>query len=176
MSANIGILKPGNVVEVPGHNALGVFIRYTGSRYVRALVLLDDGHSRIVNTDSLKLAPEETVIYLAGKSWRNREVQTIDITAKEWFDKVNGNSYFSAKIVVDYGMGTEKTFFIPFQYGYRDYYVDVAELVLVKKGLIREGNHHLSFKCQDAGIILRTTKHDNCLKRDVVAFGKGKLS
>ena len=31
-------------------------------------------------------------------------MKTLDINAREWFDKVNGNSYFSAQIVVDYDL------------------------------------------------------------------------
>ena len=41
--------------------------------------------------------------------------QTIDINAKEWFDKVNGNSYFCGTITINYGMKTEQTFLMPFQ-------------------------------------------------------------
>ena len=36
-------------------------------------------------------------------------MKTIDIIAKEWFDKINGNSYFSAIIIIDYKMKTEQT-------------------------------------------------------------------
>jgi hypothetical protein len=44
-------------------------------------------------------------------------MKTIDINAKEWFDKVNGNSYFSAVITIDFGMPTQKEYRLPFQYG-----------------------------------------------------------
>ena len=47
-------------------------------------------------------------------------MKTLDINAREWFDKVNGNSYFSAQIVVDYDLPTYKKYFLPFQYGYGD--------------------------------------------------------
>ena len=33
-----------------------------------------------------------------------QKIKTLDITAKEWFDKVNGNSYFSAQVTVNFGM------------------------------------------------------------------------
>lgn len=71
MNASNHILNPGNVVEVPGYNALGVFIRYAGSQHIRSLVLLHDGYTRMVNADSLKLASDNVEIHLAGKSWKN---------------------------------------------------------------------------------------------------------
>jgi len=37
-------------------------------------------------------------------------MKTIDINAKEWFDKINGNSYFAGTITLDFGMKTEETF------------------------------------------------------------------
>ncbi len=49
-------------------------------------------------------------------------MKTLDINARSWYDKVNGNSYFSAEIVLDYGTETERRYFLPFQYGYGDHY------------------------------------------------------
>lgn len=71
MNASNHILNPGDVVEVSSCSALGVFIRYTGSKHARSLVLLHDGHTKIVNTDNLKLASDNIEIHLAGKSWKN---------------------------------------------------------------------------------------------------------
>ena len=50
------------------------------------------------------------------------KIKTIDVQAKEWFDKVNGNSYFSANISINFGMPSQKNLFIPFQYGYGSQY------------------------------------------------------
>ena len=36
------------------------------------------------------------------------KIKTIDIQAKEWFDKVNGNSYFSANVTINYGHENQK--------------------------------------------------------------------
>ena len=38
------------------------------------------------------------------------ETKTIDVNAKEWFDKINGNSYFCGTITLNYGMNNEETF------------------------------------------------------------------
>ena len=40
-------------------------------------------------------------------------IKTIDIQAKEWFDKVNGNSYFSAIATINYGLQDQKTINVP---------------------------------------------------------------
>ena len=43
---------------------------------------------------------------------------TIDIHAKEWFDRINGNSYFSARVSLN-GVEVAR---LPFQYGYGDHF------------------------------------------------------
>ena len=50
------------------------------------------------------------------------QLKTIDINAKEWRDKINGNSYFSSDVTLNYGMQNEETIKLPFQYGYGDQY------------------------------------------------------
>ena len=57
---------------------------------------------------------------LAKNTETNNTIKTIDIQAKEWFDKVNGNSYFAALVTVNFGMSDEKTIKVPYQYGYGD--------------------------------------------------------
>ncbi len=54
---------------------------------------------------------------------------TIDIISKEWFDKVNGNSYFAGTITVDYKTETEETFLMPFQYGYGSQHEQEAKII-----------------------------------------------
>ena len=39
------------------------------------------------------------------------QLKTIDINAKEWRDKINGNSYFSSDVTLNYGMENEKVLF-----------------------------------------------------------------
>ena len=57
------------------------------------------------------------------------------VVAKEWRDKVNGNSYFSAQIEsTEDGSKTK----LPFQYGYGDQYKYEAVRELVKEGLLEE--------------------------------------
>lgn len=105
------------------------------------------------------------------------KIQTIDLTAKEWFDKTAGNSYFSARMVINWQLPGEQTIYLPFQYGYGDHYKDVAMNELIKRKLIPEYDtdaHRIALwrYCDENKIILRYDKHERCLKREVVAFGQ----
>ena len=53
-----------------------------------------------------------------------KDLKTIDINAKEWNDSINGNSYFSSEVTLNYGLHNEKLIKLPFQYGYEDAYID----------------------------------------------------
>lgn len=97
------------------------------------------------------------------------KIKTIDINAKEWFDKVNGNSYFSGDITLNYGMKTEKNLSMPFQYGYENHYITQAHSELIKNGYITDIDSSLALSryCRENGIILRYNKQENCKKRDL---------
>ena len=95
-------------------------------------------------------------------------VKTIDISAKEWFDKVNGNSYFSVVATINYGLPDVSYLKGHFQYGYGDKYRCEA------LRLIREQFPELKdidlWKFSDQGIIIRSHIQTGCLKRDVVNY------
>ena len=98
---------------------------------------------------------------------KKTEAKTIDINGKEWFDKVNGNSYFSAEATVNFGMEDERTFKVPFQYGYGDSYIHEAGYLLCECGeLALSLNEQLYVYCDKNDIILRTHKETGCKKRD----------
>lgn len=92
-------------------------------------------------------------------------MKTLDINAREWFDKINGNSYFSAEIVIDYGLPTYKKYFLPFQYGYGDSFQWQSLAYLQKVGEIDE-NIMMLWQLRDAGTIVRTNKQ-RTLKREL---------
>ena len=93
-----------------------------------------------------------------------KQVKTIDVNAKHWFDKVNGNSYFSAEVVTNYGQADAQTFILPFQYGYGDAYIYASLSELNKRGLIKATN---TADLQGEGIILRYHIEKNCKKREL---------
>lgn len=104
------------------------------------------------------------------------KIKTIDINALEWFDKVNGNSYFSAIITLNFGMKSEKNIDIPFQYGYGDHYIDICNQKLIELGYINtKRNNNGSYTslwqyARDNNIILRTNKKENCLKKELLTI------
>lgn len=101
-------------------------------------------------------------------------MKTIDIQAYEWFDKVNGNRYFAGIVTVNYGMSDARSYLLPYQYGYGSHYIDMAKKELEKQGEITDLEHYsngssasLWSYCANKGIILRSSKRENCKKRDL---------
>lgn len=91
-------------------------------------------------------------------------MKTIDIKCLEWFDKINGNSYFSALVTVDFGLETEQIIKLPFQYGYGDHYIYQSIEELRKLNLLDssiENTRHL----KENNIALRHSKI-SALQRD----------
>jgi hypothetical protein len=77
--------------------------------------------------------------------------------AKEWFDKVNGNSYWSARVE---DIENDITYVFPFQYGYGD-----QSLQEVMKAL---NLSHYEYKK------VKHIKMEKCLKKEVVEHGEPK--
>lgn len=96
-------------------------------------------------------------------------MKTLDINAKEWFDKTFGDSYFSARVVVDYSLPTEQIIVLPFQYGYGDHYIDMCMQKLKELGLT---NYDWIRLLIDSGVVVRCSKQTGCLKREVINYAK----
>ena len=62
---------------------------------------------------------------------QTQKTNKIIITAKGWFDRINGNSYFAAKIELE-----NETLFIPYEYGYGEAYLYEAIKLLIKRKII----------------------------------------
>ena len=58
--------------------------------------------------------------------------RSLFIEGREWFDKINGNSYFSARIWVDGG----QVAILPFQYGYGSQFEYEAQKKLLELGYL----------------------------------------
>lgn len=97
-------------------------------------------------------------------------MKTLDIQAKEWFDSVNGNSYFSGIVTIDFGLDTEQTFKMPFQYGYEQAYEQEATQLLVKAGLVPE-NTALWRWCRQNDVVLNSNIQRRQNKSVVKQFG-----
>jgi len=92
------------------------------------------------------------------------KVNTIDINAKEWFDKVNGNSYFAANVTLNFGQQDQINIVLPFQYGYGDSYQFAAMKVLNEQNYI---NVKYLQDLRESGIIARYNIQRNCKQREL---------
>jgi hypothetical protein len=55
----------------------------------------------------------------------------VQTNAREWFDKVNGNSYFSFRLEIEnLNTGKRALFTYPFEYGYDDQYQHAASKII----------------------------------------------
>ena len=100
--------------------------------------------------------------------YKIKQMKTIDINAKEWFDKINGNSYFAGTITINYGMKNEETFLMPFQYGYGSSYEQEAKKILTEFNKISsDWFQSLYTYCKDNNIILRSSIKRKSLKREL---------
>jgi hypothetical protein len=100
------------------------------------------------------------------------KVKTIDVNCLEWFDKVNGNSYFAGKVTVNYGMKSQKSYIIPFQYGYGSQYVHEAEMTLRRNNVIKCDEYTALWRyCRENNIILRESLKENCKQRELKNIG-----
>jgi hypothetical protein len=102
----------------------------------------------------------------------NNKIFTIDIQAKEWFDKVNGNSYHAGEITINFGLNDSKTITIPFQYGYGDAYKHSANEALQEKGLLPkfQNSWGLSEYIKNNGIQVTARITRNCKKAELKQF------
>jgi hypothetical protein len=95
-------------------------------------------------------------------------IKTIDINAKHWFDKKNGNSYFAGVVTLNYSMKSEQAFLMPFQYGYGNSYEYEAKNLLTEFNKISpDYTQNLRRYCEDNNIILRRNFTEYCSKSEL---------
>ena len=104
---------------------------------------------------------------------RKKDIKTIDIQALEWRDRINGNSYCAVRTTLNYGMPDAVTLVSQFQYGYGDYYKQLAMETLRKQmpELKIDDRTPIWRFCDENKIILRHNIETGCLKREVIRFG-----
>lgn len=91
-------------------------------------------------------------------------INKININCKEWFDKINGNSYFSGTITIN----DKEVFLIPFTYGYGSYYEQEAKAILTQFNKISvDYSFSLWRYCSLNNIELISNLKENCLKREL---------
>lgn len=106
-------------------------------------------------------------------TFNNQPITRIQVIGYEWFDKINGNSYCSARVYVN----DELVGYVPSQYGHGGAYVQYAAEVLNEAGIVTMerspfgGLEMLWQYCRDRDIELLKGIGDR-LKRDVKAWGE----
>jgi hypothetical protein len=101
-----------------------------------------------------------------------KNIKTLDIQAKEWFDRINGNSYFAGIITVNFGLKNEREYTLDFQYGYGDFYLQASKSRLVEAVELSNINNFMSLSqyCRENNIILRSNIKTNCTKKEILNF------
>ena len=67
-----------------------------------------------------------------------RKVRSVTVIGRKWFDKVNGNTYFTAEILVN-GIHVHS---MPYEYGYSDQYIESSLAWLENSGLTPARKQH----------------------------------
>jgi len=70
---------------------------------------------------------------------RCQKVTNITISARRWFDKINGNTYHSVEVFANGKLVGNN----PFEYGYDEAYLQTAHEILQKAGIYRKTDEHL---------------------------------
>lgn len=107
------------------------------------------------------------------------KLKSIDIQAKEWFDRANGNSYYSVRITINYGYKNQTELSIPFSYGYGDQYIYESKSLLIREGYFDKlqekyslENYSLYSLCLLGKIKSRYSKIEKCNKKEVKFWGE----
>ena len=95
-------------------------------------------------------------------------MRTLDVNVKTWRDKIYGNTYFAGTFVTDYGTETEKTYLLPFQYGYGEQCLQEVKKLLTEFNRIScSDSESLRNYCRENNIILRFNMQENCKKSEL---------
>jgi hypothetical protein len=97
------------------------------------------------------------------------KIKTIDIQAREYWDKVNGNSYFNADISINFGMNNQTRIHIPLEYG-SDYQTATRNILNQLKYI--NTAEPLWAYCRENNIILRTNKQEGCKYKELIRQDK----
>jgi len=124
---------------------------------------------------NLKIVSKKKLLELyKANQITGQTVKTIDVTALQWIDKVNGNSYFAGTIIINAGFQSEQKLIMPFQYGYGDCYKHEAFKQLEKTGIINGVKHYDNGSsedyytyCKRNAIVFTSMKHENCKKSEL---------
>lgn len=90
-------------------------------------------------------------------------IKSIQVIGRRWFQRTYGNTYNTVEIKVD----GNQVAYLPFEYGYGEYYMQRAEEWLIKNGYVEDGTNHLRYRLEDLGVNLDYFSIDVDRKRDL---------
>lgn len=96
-----------------------------------------------------------------------KKVKSITVIGRKWFDKINGNTYHTAQIMVN----GETVGNIPFSYGYDSMYEQNASTWLKENGYIKSDKNEyiqLSRYCRENGIHFESFAQYYTRKKDII--------
>lgn len=99
-------------------------------------------------------------------------MKTLQIIGKLWNNA--GNTYHSAEIICDYSLPTERTFYVPFSYGYENQFIYNSIKLLADLDILPYNTHTIR-DVEDLGIEV-ITSHQFCKKRDLLHLKKFRCS
>ena len=100
---------------------------------------------------------------------KKKMINKINIDCKEWFDNLNGNSYFAGTIQIN----DKETFLIPFNYGYGSQYEQEAKAILTQFNKIScDYGQNLRTYCKENNIELISNIKEYCKERELKEIEK----
>lgn len=87
---------------------------------------------------------------------QEQTIESINVKHLEWFDKINGNTYFACKVTLN----NKESFTLPFQYGYGSQFeVEILDKLKTLNLVSFEGNSLTRFcKENNVNLIIKTTQ------------------
>ena len=121
----LSVLNGGNVYTARINAAKRIIAGYEPVRSFRDIVVDEAKKQRQQGTrfkpehisEATKIIREDTIYNVLEDYVYGYTGETINVVIRRWFDKINGNSYFSCKVFIPTNCKTE-ILVIPFQYGY----------------------------------------------------------
>lgn len=99
---------------------------------------------------------------------KTRDIKTIDVLTKCWFDKINGNSYFAQRIVINRGKKNEVTIINHYQYGYSSFDHFAKQCVMRELNLKTDLNKDYNLCGYNGKIRFYNEVIKNCKKRELL--------
>jgi len=89
----------------------------------------------------------------------------LEISGREWFDRINGNRYYCVYILIN----NRLVITVPYTYGYDDSYIQSATEALKESGIIDTGRemYKIDAYCRDNDIHCVCHIQMNCKKKQL---------